>query len=428
MDNNILYKLIENYVIGLFHSRLDETLAFHNLHHTQNVVKRTREIAGHYSVSEQEMLVLHAAAWFHDTGHLFTDPAHHEVMSADVMRKFMMQHTKDEVLINETEQCIMATKPPRNPATLLQQILCDADTYHLGTEDFKETNKRARKEHKLKGGILSKTEFNAATIGMLESHQFYTAYCRDLLTKTKLENMKKLKNKIEEEEKEEKKDERKDEKKDEKKDERKDVADKNPMGELSNKDKAGLMSKGIQTMLRLTSENHLKLSDMADNKANILISVNAIIISVILGVLLRKLEDSPYLTIPSVIFLAVALTTIVISIIATRPKISGGTFSDQDVEDKKINLLFFGNFHRTSFEKYDVAMRKMMNDSDYLYGALIRDIFSLGTVLGRKYKLINLAYNIFMFGLILSVFAFAMAVYIFHGGSNVVNGGNGSPL
>ncbi len=49
------------------------------------------------------------------------------------------------------------------------------------------------------------------------------------------------------------------------------------------------MSKGIQTMLRLTSENHLKLSDMADHKANILISVNAIIISVILGVLLRKL-------------------------------------------------------------------------------------------------------------------------------------------
>ena len=84
------------------------------------------------------------------------------------------------------------------------------------------------------------------------------------------------------------------------------------------------MSKGIQTMLRLTSENHLKLSDMADHKANILISVNSIIISVILSVLFRKLQDEPYLTVPSIIFLVVAVTTIVISILATRPKINSG--------------------------------------------------------------------------------------------------------
>ncbi len=84
------------------------------------------------------------------------------------------------------------------------------------------------------------------------------------------------------------------------------------------------MSKGIQTMLRLTSENHLKLSELADHKANILISVNSIIISVILSVLLRKLQEDAYLTIPTIIFLIVAVTTIVISILSTRPNISGG--------------------------------------------------------------------------------------------------------
>lgn len=180
------------------------------------------------------------------------------------------------------------------------------------------------------------------------------------------------------------------------------------------KDKAGLMSKGIQTMLRLTSQNHLHLSDMADHKANILISVNAIIISVILSVLLRKLEEVPYLTIPTVIILLVAVTTIVIAIIATRPKISGGTFTSQDIIDKKTNLMFFGNFHKASFEEYNSAMRKMMQDTDYLYGSLIMDIYSLASVLGRKYRLIRLAYNIFMIGIVVSVVAFGVAVFFFH--------------
>src|SRR5437868_9277556 len=196
------------------------------------------------------------------------------------------------------------------------------------------------------------------------------------------------------------------------------------------KDKTGLMSKGIQTMLRLTSENHLKLSDMADRKANILISVNAIIISVILGVLFRKLEEVPYYTIPTILFLAVAVTTIVLSIMATRPMVSGGTFTEQDILDKKTNLLFFGNFHRATFEQYDVAMKDMMRDTDYLYDSLLRDIHTLGTVLGRKYRLLRLAYNIFMIGIVLTVIAFGIAVFFFHGNSTTgtITPGNGSPF
>jgi len=421
MDNN-LYKKIEHYVTGLFDKLQDDTLVFHNLKHTQNVVDRTKEIAGHYHVNEKEMLTLYAAAWFHDTGYLYTEPAKHEEMSAEVMKKFMLDHTNDTELLNQIEQCIMATKAPRNPTNLLQQIICDADTYNLGTKEFKDTNKRVLKENKLKTGDIDKKTFYTNTIKMLEQHQFYTTYCKDLLTVTKDVNMKKLKKKQQE--------------MDVEKIEKNKMP--NPEGEHPalesladiEKDKSGLMSKGIQTMLRLTSENHLKLSDMADHKANILISVNSIIISVILSVLLRKLSDAPYLTVPSIIFLLVAVTTIVISILATRPKISGGTFSEQDIHDKKVNLLFFGNFHRASFDQYNIAMRTMMRDTDYLYGSLIKDIYYLGTVLGRKYKLIRLAYNIFMVGIIVSVFAFAIAAFFHHdvaSATSVVNG-SGSPL
>ena len=95
---------------------------------------------------------------------------------------------------------------------------------------------------------------------------------------------------------------------------------------LKAKEHIGLMARGIQTMLRLTSENHLKLSDLADGKANILISVNAIIISVILSVLVRKLEVEPHLTIPTLLFLLSSISTIVVAILATQPKVRPGQF------------------------------------------------------------------------------------------------------
>ena len=412
-----IYKTIEKFVTGLFEANHDDTLVFHNLEHTQSVVKRTKEIAGHYTLGEKEMLILFTAAWFHDVGHMFTDPSKHEDMSVDIMKKFMNEQNEDVDVIQQTEKCILATKAPRHPTVLLQEIICDADTYHLGTDEFKATNKAALEENRLKTGLIDKNDFNEATVKMLVEHQYYTKYCRELLTKRKIKNMKKLKSKLEE------------------KEEHKSLVEEIDYhgGERLMgipKDKSGLMSKGIQTMLRLTSENHLKLSDMADHKANILISVNSIIISVILSVLLRKLQTDTYLTIPTIIFLLVAVTTIVISIMATRPKISGGTFSEQDVLDKKTNLLFFGNFHKVTFEKYEVAMRKMMVDTDYLYGSLIKDIYSLGTVLGRKYKLVRLAYNIFMIGIISSVIAFAIAVYFYHGTPPPagVTEGVGSPL
>ena len=162
-------------------------------------------------------------------------------------------------------------------------------------------------------------------------------------------------------------------------------------------------------MLRLTSQNHVQLSEMADAKANILISVNAIIISVILSVLLRKLTEDPYLTIPTLIFLVSSVTTIVLAIMATRPKVNTGRFSQEDIDNKKTNLLFFGNFHKMDYETYSDAMRTMMTDADYLYGSMLQDIFVLGTVLGRKYKLLRLAYTLFMVGIIVSVLAFAIA-------------------
>jgi predicted metal-dependent HD superfamily phosphohydrolase len=392
---NHIYKQVEEHVTKLFQANTKSKLIFHTIDHTTAIVKRTEEIAAHYKLSEKEMMALYTAAWFHDTGHLFVAPEVHEKKSVELMKLFMESHYPDPELISLIEGCILATKRSVDPTTLLQQIICDADTYHLGTKDFKKTNKQVRKEAMMEKAI-SKEEWDMKTLEFLEHHQYYTSYCIELLKEGKKQNIERLRQKIAEHAVQ---------------------ADANQLfGTQTTETKAdkqtsSLISKGIQTMLRLASGNHLRLSEMADRKANILISVNAIIISVSVSLLFRKFETDPFLVIPTIIFLASSVITIVLSILATRPTVTGGKFSKEDITDKKVNLLFFGNFYKASLEDYKWGMSIMMRDPEYLYGSLIKDVYYLGVVLAKKYKLLRIAYNIFMAGIVISVIAFTISVF-----------------
>lgn len=397
MDYDSICKKAENHVVNLFGTVGDPSLLYHNLEHTQNVVAHAKEIAAHYNLIDADMLVLCIAAWFHDTGYLFADPLNHEAKSVELMKEFMKEQMGDEDIVNGIADCILATKWPTNPQNLLQQILVDADAYHFGTKEFKVNNRKVFDEYNLRTGFISMGDWNARALKMLEGHKFYTTYCREQLNDQKKKNMKKLKKKTEKHHPHEPAIE-----------EERNVEE----GLSTLKKPNNLITKGVQTMLRLTSENHMKLSDMADRKANILISVNSIIISVIMGTLMRHLDAEPYLTIPTIIFLLFSVITIVIAILATRPRIIKGTIKpDGEPDLRNTNLLFFGNFYKTPLDEYEKAITKVMSNTDNLYRSLIIDFYQLGTILARKYRLIRWAYNIFMVGIIVSVIAFGIAAH-----------------
>src|SRR5690606_34635632 len=125
-----------------------------------------------------------------------------------------------------------------------------------------------------------------------------------------------------------------------------------------------------------------------------------------------SLHDALPIFVPTIILVAVCLTTMVAAILAIRPNISTGTFNREDIKNKRTNLLFFGNFHGMEIETYEWAMKEMMKDGNYLYGSLIKDIYYLGKVLGRKYKYLRLAYNIFMFGFVAAIISFVIAMLL----------------
>ena len=170
--------------------------------------------------------------------------------------------------------------------------------------------------------------------------------------------------------------------------------------------------KAVQTMFRNSSSNHQRLSVMADNKAFIMISVNSIIISVAVGLIVGKFVQNHALIVPTVLLLVVNVVTVIYSVLATRPHIPKGTFTMEQVEKKTVNLLFFGSFYKMGLKDFEYGMREMMNDNEFLYGSLIKDIYWQGRVLGNKFRLLRISYDVFMYGTAVSVAAYLLAAFI----------------
>ena len=165
-------------------------------------------------------------------------------------------------------------------------------------------------------------------------------------------------------------------------------------------------------MYRTTYRTHVNLSSIADNKANIMLSINAIVISITLSSLVPRFGSTPHLIAPTILLLAVCLMAMIFATLSTRPKITEGKFTREDIEQKRSNLLFFGNFYNMSLDDFHWGMMEMIKDSDFLYSSMTRDLYFLGIVLAKKYRYLRICYGIFMYGLIASVAAFALVYFL----------------
>jgi len=395
-----LSKEVEEHVVKYFQSHRGSQLPYHNLDHTRGVVKAAMQIADHNQLNERDFFIVITAAWFHDVGY-FHGVENHEKKGAEIAQDFLYRLDVDKETIQTICDCILASTLPQKAQTKLEEIVCDADLFHLGTDDFLEKNKLIRKEmENRKGHPISKNEWRKSTIQFLINHHYYTDYCQLLLNEKKKEHIERLRVK--------------ELKKNYTIDERVSTQTQNSAPLKKKEEKNKRPDKGVETMFRISSSNNQRLSDMADNKAHIMISVSSIILSAIISLVLRKLDEYYYLAFPTYMILGVSILTIIYSIIATRPSLLKGSFTKHDLEEKKVNLLFFGNYYKMSFEDYTFGMEQLMNDSVYVYKTLIKDVYSQGIVLGHKYKLLRIAYNIFMYGLLTSVIAFVIAS-VLHG-------------
>ena len=385
---NILQKA-KDYVEILFKDKLSSVYFYHNFIHTTYTVNKAEEILNNTQISKEDQEKVLLALWFHDTGYIEC-AQNHEEEGVKIMKNFLQKEGYSENYINDITQLILATKITYEPQNILEKVVKDADCSHFASHDYNDISDALRKEWELTNvRCFSNDEWNEGNLEMLkEKHKFYTEYAKENWQPLKEKNIKKIEKKLEKEEGKKESSETKKE-----------------------KEKESKSDRSVDTLFRVTLNNHTRLSDIADSKANILLSVNAIIISVCLSVLVPKLDTpkNSHLIIPSFILLLSSVLTIIFAILSTKPNVTKAKFTLQDVEDRKVNLLFFGNFNRMIFDDYSSSMRDLIKDREYIYDSMVKDLYYLGKVLDRKYRLLSVTYKIFMAGIIISVLSFGYA-------------------
>lgn len=390
-----LIKKVDKFVLNLFKEKLPNTFLYHNYNHTKRVVKSTKELIENSEINVKEEEVLLLSAWLHDTGYTVKFNGHEEE-SVKIAKEFLEENKVDSETIDLVEKCILATKMEATPKTKLEMIIRDADSSHLAKDYFEETSELLRQELQLLNiHNYSESEWLAENIHLFtDKHEYYTDYATKKWKAGKDSNLSELLEKQTKKASKLKKEETK--------------------ARLKAEFKNNNPERSIQSLFRVTLRNHIKLSDIADTKANILLSVNAIIISLALANIIPKLDavTNKHLLIPTLILVIFSVASIILSIMSTRPNVTTGEFTKEQVENRDINLLFFGNFHKMPFEQFKWGINEIIKDKDYVYESLMLDLHLLGKVLHRKYMLLRLTYTVFMVGIIASVLSFVIAFYL----------------
>jgi len=385
----------EDYVRHIFEQKIpSDVYTYHNWTHTVQVRDEALVLARQEGISNGELEIISLASLFHDIGFSETYSGHEEV-GIRLIKEFLAKWNYPEEKLQKIIGLIEATKMNTRPRSKLEAIIKDADTSSLGKSYFQIYTNSLRKElNVVQNALISKKDWNRENLNFLDEHEYYSEAGKTRYSEMKAENRRLLKEEIDMGE--GKKGKGKDKKKD--------------GDELS---RTIASSKSAQTQFKTALRNHIDLSSMADDKANIMLSVNALIITIAMPLLGKELATNPTLLVPILLLLVVCVTSMIYATLATRPIPMKGYSSMESILEKKSNLFFFGNYYRMSFDEYQKGMIATISDSDILDSTIMRDLFFLGKTIGFKFVYLRRCYSIFMYGIIVSVISFVIVFAFF---------------
>ena len=390
---------VEQFVWEFYESRRDGRLVFHNLHLARRLSAKAAQIGAEAGLEAPQLSAAVAAAWLTPTGFLYQyrNPA---AGSMDTARRFFAHYPVAEEIKDAVIRGIQLALEGGTPATETEKVCADAWNATLYSEQFEESSPMLRLEQELMGDVrTTRLEWGQRQLQNLLSVRFYTPFARMtceplvarhiLRQKTQMEKW--LRN--------------------------------NPGEHIGSDGDSDIFKelepegdtpmRGVQTFFRTNYRTHINLSAIADNKANIMISVNSILISVLITLIsYRNIgETNPEILLPVIIFLVSGLASLTFAVLSARPKITSLNHEGKSKEEIRKNIVFFGNFVNLDLDQYEEAMDAMFRDDQLLYGNMTRDMYYLGRVLDKKYKYLTISYNIFMMGFIATVVAFLYTLF-----------------
>lgn len=382
---------IQKRVFNHFKEHLAEGFVYHNYQHTLDTVDACKEIGKSYELGADDMQVLLLAAWLHDTGYSKQYEGHEEE-SAAIAEQWLAEYNYPAGKINQVRALIRSTKYQPTPENLLEEILHDADLIHLGQKDFADKAALLRMEwEKVLNQKFTSPEWQQKQVDFLMEKQFLTEFAASKYGSRLEKNLRKKRKAL-------------------KKSIRK--KQKNKIDKL----KSRKLGRGVETMYRTIYRNHINLSSIADAKANMMISLNTIIMSVIITVVGSGfafgggLFQSVRFTAPITILLIGSLIAVIFAVISARPEVTKKEVNLQKIKNNQSSVLFFGNFSKLKLRNFLSNMQELKADRDLLYDNMSIDIYYLGQVLTRKYRLLRYSYTIFISGLTLAVISFLLVL------------------
>lgn len=382
-----IIKAAEVYVVNLLQNGLSDDFKYHDLNHTMMVAKATRLIASEMNLSAEDKEILELAALFHDTGFTKIYTGHEEV-SKEIAQTFLEKENYPAEKIKTIQHCIDATLMGYEPQTTLQKVLKDADFNNLNGFSYKKKAVALRHEWSVFfDENYTEQEWLENNIEFWVNHQFYTEEGELLFGADKRKNIRKLQKQMKQETK------NNDKKKDKKK-------------KIIQEGNGILATKSSQMMFKTTLRNHIDLTSIADNKANIMLSINALIITVTMPLLVSNIEGNKFMLIPTSILLTTCTLSIIFATLATRPVPTKGLTSIEKVGKGVTNLFFYGNFWKMPLDNYKTGIEKVATNDAILDDTVVNDLYFLGRALGHKFFRLRICYSIFMIGMTLTVISF----------------------
>lgn len=386
-----ILKHCRTFISQLMSEQISNNYLFHNLSLTKNTVGTAEELIEGSSerIEGEEVMV---ASWFLYAG-FSKGYENHVEKSQKIVRQFLHDQDYGNDKVERIVSLVGAAWNSEAPNTIEEGAIKDIRTFRYASNNLSELLELERMEmDNLGQNPPSQNQWYKNHIEILRTdHRYYTVYALENWQAQKEDNIISLIKKAAK------------------------IVKTKQKEKLKVKLKNQSPERAIQSMYRTQLRNHLKLSDIADTKANILLSVNAIIISLLLANLIPKLgvPSNSYLIYPTVIFVVFSIASIIMSVLATRPKIENKAVVEGDIQAKNANHLFFGNFHALESQAFKEKIRDIIESKETIYDSLTLDLYYLGKVLQSKYQLLRWTYTIFMVGIILSVLAFAIALHYF---------------
>lgn len=379
-----LVKKAEAYVGEMLEKKLTKDHVYHDLKHTLSVRDAAILISKKYHLPEEELEAIELAALFHDTG--FTQVYdNHEDVSKKIAEKFLREEGYPEEKIARVISLIEITRVTVEPVSLTEKILKDAD-FNTNEAPYLERSDALRHEWRVFcGNKMNDEEWLHNNLEFWSGHKFYTGEAQALYGEEKRKTLKKLSEKLDKSQK---------------------------VQETLEETFSISNSKSAQMMFKTTLRNQIDLTNIADNKANIMLSINSLLITFGMPLLATQLEKLPSLIYPGATLLLTCILSIVYATLATRPVKMEGHTDLSRIEQGNTNLFFFGNFFKMTRDDYIRGLKQVTKNEDILDKTIVNDLYFLGRALGQKYHRLRITYSIFMIGMVVTVLVFALTFLV----------------